>query len=172
MGEKYWDEIPSRPAEEVLSDIARKLETLEWVPYYDPDDREKECLFQRNLVENPIVFQNIWPGGIRVPEEITSAIEYLQSEHGGADGLRRDINRWRALQMHYVDSGWGTAVWDVDAFWERRVAWIRQMNALVSERSSGFWSQDGREHLEHPMLPDWENRCFDFFKQSAGDRAV
>lgn len=26
-------------------------------------------------------------------------------------------------------------------------------------------------YLEHPLLPDWENRYFDFFKQSAGDRA-
>lgn len=142
------------------------------MPYYDPDDREEELLFQRKLVENPIVFQNIWPGGIRVPEEIAAAIEYLQSEHEGADGLRRQINRWRALQMHYVDSRWGTDAWDADAFWDRRVAWIRASDALMRERPSEAWSHDRQEHLEHPMLPDWENRYFDFFKQSAGHRAV
>ncbi|KAJ4361010.1 uncharacterized protein N0V89_001579 [Didymosphaeria variabile] len=171
IGRKYWDDMPSRPAEEVLSEIAEKLESLEWVPYYDSDDKAEAPLFQRKLVEDPIVFQNIWSGGIRVPGEIAAAIEYLQSEHGDADWLRQSINRWRALQMHYVDSRWATGAWDADAFWEKRVAWIRELHALERQRPHGAWS-DNQKYLEHPMLPDWENRHFDFFKQSAGDRAV
>jgi hypothetical protein len=191
MGEeKYWDEIPSRPAEEVLSKIAKKLETLEWVPYYDPDDAESEAfmpadgrpymmrtkpLLRRKLVENPIVFQNIWPGGERFPDDLDTAIEVLQSESGGGgNGLLQRINHWRALQMHYVDSGWGTDAWDGDAFWERRVAWVRQSKALEREKPEGRWNHDRSEWLEpeHSMMQEWENRYFDFFKQSAGDRAV
>lgn len=162
--------MPSRPAEEVLSEVIRKLENLEWVPYYDLEDGHVEApLFQRKLVENPIVFQNIWLGGIRTPDGIAAAIEYMESEHEGADGLRRNINRWRALQMHYVDSGWGTNAWDPDAFWEKRFAWIREEHAIKDNRP--HWAYD-TQYRDHPVALAWDTRYFEFLKQSAGDRAV
>lgn len=170
MGREYWDEISSRPAEEVLLEIIARLEDLEWVPYYDLQDGHAEApLFQRKLVENPIVFQNIWPGGIRIPDGIAAAIEYMEIEHGGADGLRRNINRWRALQMHYVDSGWGTNAWDPDDFLGKRVRWIGEEHAIMDERP--HWAYDP-QYREHPMALEWDTRYLEFLKRSAGDRAV
>lgn len=140
------------------------------MPYYDPSDSDGDKpLFRRRLVENPIVFQNVFPGGIRIPDDIAAAIEYMEREHGGANRFRRDINRWRALQMHYVDSGWGTDAWDPDAFWEKRVRWLEEEHAIQRERPEFVYDP---EYRELPISLAWVSRYSEFLKQSAGDRAV
>lgn len=154
--------------------MAQKLQSLEWVPYYDPDYYDAESLYERQLVENPIAFQNIWPGGIRIPEEIPAAIKYMKEEYGQdeADGLRQQINRWRALQRHYLDCGWGTEAWDGDAFWQKRVAWIRDMNVLYYERMRSQPSSEYQTEHYYAVRQEIEEKWNRFFFESAGERAV
>jgi hypothetical protein len=82
------------------------------------------------MMQNPIVFQNVWPMGIRVPEEPQAAVDFLEQElgHGGADYLRRDITRWRAIQKLSKDCGWGTCNFNGDMFEESRANWVREWN--------------------------------------------
>lgn len=63
--------MPSRPCETVFSEIQANLDSLEWVPYYDPFDENTPP--HRRIEENPITFQNMWAGGARFPTDIPSA---------------------------------------------------------------------------------------------------
>jgi hypothetical protein len=92
IGRKEWDESPVRSAETVLDEIIVRFQNLEWIPYWNPDSSDEPPL--RKILEDPIIFQNIWPGGIRLPSNTIDAIDTLRARIGpeGANRLREQTN--------------------------------------------------------------------------------
>jgi len=62
IGQKYWDQLPKQSASSVFDQLIQNLNSLQWVPYFDHSDGHSP--HARRIVENPLIFQNIWPGGI------------------------------------------------------------------------------------------------------------
>ncbi|KAI4656221.1 hypothetical protein J4E93_000940 [Alternaria ventricosa] len=177
-----WEKAPRRPAETVLDEIVAKFQSLEWVPYYDPsEDDDPSHPPARKILEDPIIMQNLFPGGIRLPTETTAAIQYMRQHHGsdGADGWRRRINRFRAWQKIYQDCGWGSAVFDIEAFELERsklIEALEELDNLESEARNRPWlisvgaQQVVRE--DAPTLEQVTSRLDHFLVQAAGKLAV
>jgi hypothetical protein len=174
MGKKYWDEIPSRSAETVLSEMVVKLQTLEWVPLYNPSQEGDSDPPAREIIENPLIFQNIWPGGIRMPVEPTEAIASLRqtSDENVLNDMRQQINRWRALQKLYRDCGWGSESFDGEAFEVKRVDWIRVQDVLGREREEYMFSPVHQTDQHQLLRQQVEDRWHTFWTESAGEYAV
>ncbi|GIJ90568.1 hypothetical protein Asppvi_009525 [Aspergillus pseudoviridinutans] len=104
LNQKRWQDCPRQPCEDFFSKIFDKFQTLEYIPFFDPNDGAEVPI--RKIKENPILFQNIFPSGIRLPTEPWAAVQQCRERQDGQDGIRRDINEWRALQKLYHDTGW------------------------------------------------------------------
>ncbi|KAI4612923.1 hypothetical protein J4E80_006978 [Alternaria sp. BMP 0032] len=174
-----WEKAPRRPAETVLDEIIAKFDILEWVPYYDPqDDHDPPA---RKILEDPIIMQNLFPGGIRLPTQTTAAIQYMRQHHGsdGADGWRRRINRFRAWQKIYRDCGWSSGAFDGEAFELRRAEFIEaleELDELESEARNRPWRISvGAQQIvgeDAPTLEQVTSRLDHFLVQAAGELAV
>ena len=174
-----WEKAPRRPAENVLDEIISKFQSLEWVPYYDPhDDHDPPA---RKILEDPIVMQNLFPGGIRLPTETTAAIQYMRQHHGsdGADGWRRRINRFRAWQKIYRDYGWGSGAFDGEAFELKRADFIVALEELedmeLGVRNRSWAISVGAQQVvgvDAPTLEQVTARLDHFLVQAAGELAV
>jgi len=166
----------------VLDEIIAKFQNLEWVPYYDPSEDDDPCHPpSRKILEDPIVMQNLFPGGIRLPTETIAAIQYMRQHHGsdGADGWRRRINRFRAWQKIYQDCGWGSAVFDIEAFELKRsklIEALEELDALESEARNRPWRISvGAQQVvgeDTPTLEQVTSRLDHFLVQAAGELAV
>jgi hypothetical protein len=88
-----------------LDEIVANLKDLEWVPYNQSGLIGMDN--SRQIMQHPIKFQNIWPGGIRYPRDMEAAIEKLRREPGehGVSGIKHDLNQWWSLQKLYRDCG-------------------------------------------------------------------
>jgi hypothetical protein len=131
-------------------------------------------------LEDPIVMQNLFPGGIRLPSDTTAAIQHRRQQDGsdGADELRRNINRLRAWQKIYRDCGWGLGIFDGEAFERKRVDFIDtlgELEELESEarrRSSFAVGQQPVVGGDTPTLEQVLSRFDHFLVQAAGEYAV
>jgi hypothetical protein len=87
-------------------------------------------------LEDPIIFQNIWPGGIRIPSNTADAINALREQFGpdGADSLREQTNILRAFQKMYRDCGWGTDGFDGELFDQKRTQFLREFEELEERK--------------------------------------
>ncbi|CAO2655642.1 Nn.00g044450.m01.CDS01 [Neocucurbitaria sp. VM-36] len=161
-GTKLWDESPSRSADVILAEIVENFTNLEWVPYFDDTTPRS-----REIIENPICFQNVLPGGIRLPLDPALAIDQLRRELGeqSVPALREGINRWRSLQKLYEDCGWGTESYDGEEFGRRRRDWFEKLKELEKQgRLARRMAQAQREELKVAREAFWA--------ESAGANAV
>ena len=126
---KLWDESPSLSTETALAGIVAKLTTLEWVPYFNSTKPKS-----REILENPLIFQNIVPGGMQLPTDPRSAIEQLQSSGQNVSTLRDSVNRWRSFQKLYQDCGWGIDTFDGGEFERRRQEWCARLDDLDRQK--------------------------------------
>jgi hypothetical protein len=129
----------------LLAEIVERFTSLDWVPFFD-----NTTSHSYKIIENPIHFQNIFPGGIRLPLEPTLAIAQLRRELGEQSvlALREDINRWRSLQKLYQDCGWGTEGYDGEEFESRRREWSVELMELEKQsRLAQFTSEAQREDI-------------------------
>jgi len=166
----------------VLDEIIAKFQSLEWVPYYDPSEDDDPCHPpSRKILEDPIIMQNLFPGGIRHPTDTNAAIQHLRQQHGpdGADRLRRDINRLRAWQKIYRDCGWGSGTFDGEAFELKRADFIEaleELDDLESEARNRPWLVSvGAQQVvgeDTPTLEQVTSRLDHFLVQAAGELAV
>ncbi|KAI4703826.1 hypothetical protein J4E89_009795 [Alternaria sp. Ai002NY15] len=174
-----WEKAPRRPAETVLDEIIAKFDILEWVPYYDPqDDHDPPA---RKILEDPIIMQNLFPGGIRLPTQTTAAIQYMRQHHGsdGADGWRRRINRFRAWQKIYRDCGWSSGAFDGEAFELKRANFIvalEELDDMESGARNRLWAISvGAQQVvgeDTPTLEQVTSRLDHFLVEAAGELAV
>ncbi|KAI4921666.1 hypothetical protein J4E90_000092 [Alternaria incomplexa] len=177
-----WEKASRRPAETVLDEIIAKFQSLEWVPYYDPrEDDDPSHPPARKILEDPIIMQNLFPGGIRLPTDTTAAIQHLRQQNGpdGADWLRRYINRVRAWQKIYLDCGWGSGAFDGEAFELKRAEFIEaleELDDLESEARNRPWLISiGAQQVvgeDTPTLEQVTLRLDHFLVQAAGELAV
>jgi hypothetical protein len=176
-----WEKASRRPAETVLDEMMAKFQSLEWVPYRD--SREKDGGLDppaREIMDDPIVMQNLFPGGIRLPPDTTAAIQSMRQQNGpdGADELRRSINRLRAWQKIYRDCGWGSGNLDGEAFERKRVHYVEALDDLerleanARYRSSPGASQQPFVIGDMPTLEVVLSRLDHFLVQAAGEYAV
>jgi hypothetical protein len=160
--------------------IAR-FQSLQWIPYRDP--REEDGGYDppaRKIMEDPIVMQNLFPGGIRLPPDTAAAIQSMrqQDRPDGADELRRSINRLRAWQKIYRDCGWGLENFDGEAFERKRVHYIEALDELerleadARYRSSIGVNQQPLVGGDTPTLGQLLSRLDHFLVQAAGEYAV
>ena len=163
----------------MLDGIISKFQSLEWIPYYDPQDAHDPSA--RKILEDPIVMQNLFPGGIRLPTDTTAAIQHLRQQHGpdGADWLRRYINRVRAWQKIYLNCGWGSGAFDGEAFELKRADFIEaleELDDLESEARNRPWlASIGAQQVvgeDTPALEQVTSRLDHFLVQAAGELAV
>jgi hypothetical protein len=139
------------------------------VPYFDPEDDDVPR--SREIVQNPIITQSSLPMGVRVPEEPRAAIEFLQQElaPGIAEGARREVNRWRALQKLYRHCGWGSVHFDGVAFEQQRADWIQEWNHW-KEQGLDFMNP-GSQHTKEQKR-EFERQWNLFLITSAGEDHV
>ena len=166
----------------MLDEIIAKFQSLEWVPYYDPsEDDDPSHPPARKVLEDPIIMQNLFPGGIRLPTETTAAIQYMRQHHGsdGADGWRRRINRFRVWQKIYQDCGWSSVAFDGEAFELSRAEFIEaleELDELESEARNRPWRISvGAQQIvgeDAPTLEQVTSRLDHFLVQAAGELAV
>lgn len=175
-GKEYWDEIPSQPTEPLFAEMVEKLQSLECVPFFDPDGWERPPA--REIVENPLIFQNFWPGGIRVPMDPVLAVEKVRRELGqeSADETRRQINRWRALQKMYRDCGWGTEAFDGELLERRRADWAKEAKEVEKQRWCFLFAPAletaEQQTLQQELRREFNQRWEMFWTESAGGDAV
>jgi hypothetical protein len=152
IGRKEWDESPVRPAEIVLDEIIVKFQNLEWIPYWNPDSSDEPP--PRKILEDPIIFQNIWPGGIRLPSNTIDAIDTLRAQIGpeGANSLREQTNTLRAFQKMYRACSWGSNDFDGELFDQKRMQFIRELNELEKRKHQARRSSRvSRVPGQHPI---------------------
>jgi hypothetical protein len=177
----HWEKSPRRSAHTVLDEIISKFQSLEWVPYCDPrEEDEGDNPPARKILEDPIVMQNLFPGGIRLPSDTNAAIQYMREHYGsdGADGLRRSINQFRAWQKIYRDCRWGFGIFDGEAFELKRANLIESLEELddlemEARHPPGFaaglqQAVGGDTHTLEQVL----SRLGDFLVEAAGEYAV
>lgn len=173
IGSKSWDEYPAEPCGTVIYEITHKFKTLEWVPYYNPTDSDEPP--SRAIVENPITFQNIWPGAIRLPaDNFQAALGQLDLK--AQFDFRQQINYWKAQQKLFLDCGWGTEAFDGELYGRRRAEWIPAAGAMLYEYMTAMdqymtLGESETEQQKHEREAVYE-RCNNFFRMSAGDHAV
>lgn len=152
VGRKEWDESPVRPAETVLDGIIVRFQNLEWIPYWNPDSSDEPPL--RKILEDPIIFQNIWPGGIRLPSNTIDAIDTLRAQIGseGANSLREQTNILRAFQEMYRTCSWGSNDFDGELFDHKRMQFIREIKELGKRKHQAHrGSRVSRILGQHPI---------------------
>lgn len=170
IGDVLWDESPSRPAEIVLQELVARFESLEWVPYFDADNDRKEPP-ARQIVQDPIVTQNKFPGGIRLPLDPAAAIQHLGQELGqeSVNSLQHSINRWRVLQKLYRESGWGTKMFDGDAFERKRADFIKALRKLENIQRRARYQLPAQQQMNADGL---STQSVEFWEQWAGENVV
>lgn len=133
---KSWEDAPIESCETFFATITEKTQTLEWVPFYDPDDDTETP--QRKMIDDPIIFQNIFPGGIRLPYNHQAALNEMESRLGleSKNALRCNINYWKALQNLHRQCGWPDT-FDTETFEKRRKEWLKTMKEI--EKISGVY---------------------------------
>ncbi|CAJ2504006.1 Uu.00g114000.m01.CDS01 [Anthostomella pinea] len=156
---RSWQECPGRPAETVMDEIAGKLKTLEWVPYYDPTDDGYAEPASREIVDSPLIMENFRPlgfSGSPVPlplDDHEAALAKTQEVigSGGVDGIRERLNRWIALQKLYRDCGWGSGddddAFDGDEFEARRLDLITTAKTLDDDKTRTAAAGPSREAM-------------------------
>lgn len=158
------------------------LSALEWVPFVEPTDDEEEPP-RRELVDNPLIFQQVFPGGVRFTDltNIRAAVEQVRTSairSGDRDPdvdvavFREQINRWRALQKLYRDCGWPGEGFRAQEFRMKRSEWVRRMEeiryefyAVLGDRATPMEEIRGRRE---DVTRRWEA----FWADSAGDGFV
>ncbi|KAF4230413.1 hypothetical protein CNMCM6457_005989 [Aspergillus fumigatiaffinis] len=170
LNQRQWQDCPRQPCEVFFSKIFEKFRTLEYVPFYDPDDGAEVPI--RKITENPILFQNIWPGGIRLPTDPQAAAQQCGERRDGRDGIRRNINEWMALQKLYRDAGWESE-FNGELFEDRRRNLLRTMHDLQGQSSK--WSKvppDRRTEEQRIAEHAFRQRREAFWAESAGEGYV
>lgn len=138
VGLKSWNEYPSRPCKVVLSEIVRKYESLEWVPWFDPDDDDD--IPHRKMIENPLIVWSVRPGFLKLPsDDPSAAVQLVRSRFGqeASDNVREQINRWKAFQKLFRDSGWGSeSSFNGDDFDRKRLELLNAAKEFETQRLS------------------------------------
>ncbi|KAF7115375.1 hypothetical protein CNMCM5793_002191 [Aspergillus hiratsukae] len=165
-----WADRPRRHSEVFFSEILHRFQTLEYVPFYNPNDWA--AVPKRRIEDHAFIFQNMFPGGIRLPMDEKTAIQHLSDQPETKDHIRQRLNYWRALQKLYRDAGWGE-VFDGESFRVKWREWLKRatdMRFKESEWNSqpiqGLSSQQQRNREE--FRRQWEA----FWIESAGENAV
>ncbi|KAF7128419.1 hypothetical protein CNMCM5793_003149 [Aspergillus hiratsukae] len=170
LNQKEWQDCPRQPCDDFFSKVFEKFNSLEYVPFFDPDDGAEVPI--RKIMENPILFQNIFPGGIRLPTDPQAAAQQCGERRDGHDGIRRDLNQWRALQKLYRDAGWESE-FDGELFDNRRRDLLRVMDDL--QHQSSEWSRippHRRTQDERIAEREFRQRREAFWAESAGEYYV
>ena len=144
----------------MFSEILDNLQSLKWIPYYDPTDYRDPPV--RKILENPTVFQNLWPMGIRIPDDPAEAVEHAFATDGPTAGypLRASVNRWKAWKKLYHDCGWNTEIFDGEAFERQRLELIMAAKDVEKERYEV--GPAGREQFEKKWSDFWVDRASEF----------
>jgi hypothetical protein len=166
LNQKEWQDCPRQTCEDFFLKVLKKFRDLEYVPYFDPNDRAK--VPKRRIKENPILFQNIFPGGIRYPTDPQAAVQCEEREVG-QDSIRGDLNEWRALQKLYRDAGWENE-FDGELFDNRKRDLLRVMKDLQGQ-SSGWYSIPENRKTEEMRIAEREfrQRREEFWAETAGE---
>ncbi|KAJ9136620.1 hypothetical protein NKR23_g9740 [Pleurostoma richardsiae] len=138
---KSWSEYPSRPAEVVISEIIRKLQTLEWVPFFDPLGSADDEPPAREIVDSPtVIYNGLYYQRAKNPlpmDDIQAALDRMGQDFGhstaaSARHLYQQYNHWMALQQLYRDAGWGSgeASFDGDEFERMKLDLIKSEGKL------------------------------------------
>ncbi|GIJ85587.1 hypothetical protein Asppvi_004446 [Aspergillus pseudoviridinutans] len=170
LNQKQWQDCPRQPCEVFFSKVFEKFNTLEYVPFFDPDGEAEVPI--RKIMENPILFQNIWPGGVRLPTDPQAAIQQYGENRDGRDLIRRNINEWRALQKLYRDAGWESE-FNGELFDNRRRDLLRMMDDFQDQSSE--WSMippHRRTQDERIAEREFRQRQDAFWAESAGEYYV
>jgi hypothetical protein len=170
LNQKRWQDCPRQPCGHFFSKVLEKFQTLEYVPFFDPDDGAEVPI--RKIKENPIVFQNIWPGGIRLPTDPQAAVQQCGERRDGRGVIRRNINEWRALQKLYRDAGWESE-FNGELFDDRRRKLLQTMNELQGQ-STGWSRIPPHRRTEEQRIAEQEfrQRWEAFWAESAGEYYV
>ncbi|KAK9642597.1 hypothetical protein HCH54_008029 [Aspergillus fumigatus] len=166
LNQKQWQDCPRQTCEDFFSKVLKKFQDLEYVPYFDPDDGAE--VPKRKIEENPILFQNIFPGGIRLPTDPQAAVQCEEREVG-QDSIRGDLNQWRALQKLYRDAGWADE-FDGELFDNRRRDLLRVMKDLQGQ--SRRWNkipEDSKTEEMRIAERAFRQRREEFWAESAGE---
>lgn len=137
--------------------MLEKFTSLEWVPYFDNTSPRS-----RKIIENPISFQNIMPGGFGLPLNATRAIAQVRRDSGeqAASVLREGVNRWRSLQILYEDCRWGTESYDSEEFERRRSELFEKTKKLEKQgRLARRMADAEREELYFEREMFWAVRA-------------
>ena len=165
---------PARLLKQSSQKFYKISKALSGSTYYDPTDGDTPP--SREIVENPLIFLNIWPGGVRLPMDNVQ-VTLAQTGQSGPDSvgsLRHQFNRWRALQKMYRDCGWGAAETDFDGenFERMRLDWVLRAKRLAWEcmkaRRQGDPSTEEQRRRREEITGEWDA----FWRESAGDDAV
>ncbi|KAH1712006.1 hypothetical protein KXX40_007872 [Aspergillus fumigatus] len=166
LNQKQWQDCPRQTCEDFFSKVLKKFQDLEYVPYFDPDDGAE--VPKRKIEENPILFQNIFPGGIRLPTDPQAAVQCEEREVG-QDSIRGALNQWRALQKLYRDAGWADE-FDGELFDNRRRDLLRVMKDLQGQ--SRRWNripEDSKTEEMRIAERAFRQRREEFWAESAGE---
>lgn len=162
--------------------MLERLTALDWVPSVSPADDDEEPP-RRELVDNPLILQNAFPGGLRFadPTDFAAAVEQVRaaSVAGGRDpevdvvAFREQVNRWRALQKLYRDCGWPREGFRGDELRARMGEWVRRAEEVRYELyavlggGAGPTTEETRARREH-VTRNWEA----FWAEAAGEGFV
>lgn len=164
--QKEWQDCPRQTCEDFFSKILKKFQDLEYVPYFDPDDGAR--VPKRKIKENPILFQNIFPGGIRYPTGPQAAVQCEEREVGHTS-IRSYLNEWRALQKLYRDAGWEDE-FNGELFDSRRRYLLRVMDDFQGQSSRWYSIPEDRKTEEMRIAErEFRQRREEFWAESAGE---
>ncbi|RLL93462.1 hypothetical protein CFD26_100963 [Aspergillus turcosus] len=167
LNQKQWQDCPRQPCEAFFSKVFEKFHTLEYVPFFDPDGEAEVPI--RKIMENPILFQNIWPGGVRLPTDPQAAVQQYGENQDGRDLIRHNINEWRALQKLYRDAGWESK-FNGELFDNRRRDLLRAMDDFQGQSSRWYSIPEHRKTEEMRMAErEFRQRREEFWAEIAGE---
>ncbi|KAH8205524.1 hypothetical protein TruAng_000230 [Truncatella angustata] len=160
---RLWQDVPSRPAEAVISEMIGRFETLEWVPYYVPTDGGDDEPCTREVVENPLIHETRpWEGGqILRLNDIQAALAIVKTEIGqrAVVSISQRLNRYIALRRLYRTYGRGSQDdFDGNGFESKRLKLLTFVERLENDK---IVMMEGAEQA-------WQA----FWAKQAGDQAV
>ncbi|KAF4151422.1 hypothetical protein CNMCM6069_003877 [Aspergillus lentulus] len=166
LNQKEWQDCPRQTYEEFFSKVLEKFRDLEYIPYFNLNDRAK--VPKHKIKENPILFQNIFPGGIWYPIDPQAAVQCEEREVG-QDSICGDLNEWRALQKLCRDAGWENE-FDRELFDDKRRDLLHVMKDLQGQ-SSGWYSIPENRKTEEMRIAEREfrQRREEFWAETAGE---
>ncbi|RJE23862.1 hypothetical protein PHISCL_03774 [Aspergillus sclerotialis] len=146
---KKWQDCPRQPAKAFFSKILHKFRTLEYIPFFNPEDWDE--VPNRRVIEDPRIFQNTFIGGIRLPPDYQESLRRFRGtkQETYLRQLVNELNAWRKL---YRDCGWdgaGTA-FDAELFERKRIEWLRASNDLLFDL--GNWTEPPNPQSEEQRI--------------------